>query len=433
MKKLISPLVLALFLISCGSSSQTERDSSTSKSVSLKEVKGKAHCSEDTVLAEGKGIKVTLADYRHTWKLLTPKSREYFQKHPEDLLKRMVNRRLVLAYVEDSGIAKKYGLDEKMEEFKKDYLAKLFVSEEAQKRVKPVTDEDIVKRFKELFPKKDPSKMSEGDKKFIRNELGVRFYDEAVDSVYSEVEKKIKVKREGDFVVASCCGIEVKEKAGKNPERAERRAKKRLITEYFYRKAVEAGYGGDPEFKRMYTEYFAGKAIELFKKELAKKIKVEPSEVKEFYEQNRDRFKMPERVKAVVLYFSDRKRAEEAAKMLKEGKPWEEVARRFGQFNARERVYYRDTKDPIGVALFSIGNPKKKEPVIISLAENRYAVLYPVKYFPGGEIPFEKAKRFVALKLKEKKLRQMEEEKLKELWREYGVRLENLECLRAPS
>ena len=431
MRKLISPLVLSLFLISCGGSSTESKEvSSGSKPVNLKEVKKGANCSDDTVLAEGKGIKVTLADYRYTWKLLSPKSKEFFQNHPEELLKRMVNRRLVLAYVEDSGIAKKYGLDKEMEKFKKDYLARLFVSDEAQKRVRPITEEDIVKRFKELFPNKDPSKMSKGDKEFIRNELKVKFYDEAVKSIYSEVEKKIKLKREGDFVVASCCGIEVKEKAGKEPEKAEERAKERLITEYFYRKAVEAGYDKNPEFQRMYTEYFASKAIELFRKELARQIKVEPSEVKEYYEKNREKFKMPERVKAVVLYFSDKKRAEEAAEMLKEGKPWEEVARRFGQFNAKERVYYKDTKDPIGVALFSIANPKKKEPVIISLGENRYALLYPVEYVPEGEIPFEKAKKFVALKLKEKKLRQAEEEKLKELWKEYGVKLENLECLR---
>jgi len=431
MKKLISPLIFALFLASCGGSSdESKNPSSTSKPLVLKETKEGANCSDGTVLAEGKGIKITLADYRYTQKFLNPKSKEFFQKHPEDLLRRMVNRRLVLAYVGDSGIAQRYGLDKKMEKFKKEYLARLFVSKEAQRRVKPVTDEDVVKRFKELFPKKDPSKMSEGDRKFIKNELSVMFYDEAVDSVYSEVEGRIKLRREGNFVVASCCGIEVKEEVGKKPEKAEEKAKKGLITEYFYGKAVEAGYDKNSEFQRMYTEYFAGKAIELFRKELAKQIEVKPEEVKEFYDRNKEKFKMPERVKAVVLYFGDKKRAEEAAKMLKEGKPWEEVARRFGQFNAKERVYYKDAKDPVGVALFSIANPKKKEPVIISLGENRYAVLYPVEYVPEGEIPFEKAKKFVALKLKEKKLRQAEEEKLKELWKEYGVKLKNLECLK---
>jgi len=428
MKRLISTFAVSLLLISCGSSNNDKRE--TPSKTSLKEVRKSAKCSESTVLAEGRGIKVTLADYKYTWQLLKPKAGEFFKNHPDELLKRMVNRRLVLAYVRDSGLARRYGLEQEMEEFKKNYLSRLYVSQEAQKRAKPVTDQDIVKRFKELFPGKEPSQMSEGDKKFIKNELKVKFYEQAVRSIYSEVEKNINLKREGDFIVASCCGIEVREKAGKEPEKAEKRARERLLTEYFYRKAVEAALDKDPDFQRMYTEYFAGKAIELFKKELAEQIKVEPSEVKEFYEQNKEKFKMPERVKAVVLYFSDRKRAEEAAEMLKEGKPWKDVARRFGQFNAKERVYYKDTKDPIGVALFSIANPKKREPVIISLAENRYAVLYPIKYIPEGEIPFEKAKRFVALKLKEKKLRQAEEEKLKELWKEYGVKLENLECLR---
>lgn len=428
MKKLISPIILSLLLIACGANSKEEPQRTTS--ASPKEAKKNLNCPEDAVLAEGKGIRITLSDYKYTWKLLNPKAKEFFQNHPEDLLKRMVNRRLVLAYVRNSGLAEREGLEKEMENFKKEYLARLFVSEEAKRRTKEITDEDIAKRFKELFPQKDPSKMSEGDKKFIRNELRVKFYDKAVRELYQEIEKKIKIKRDGDLIVASCCSIEIREKAGRDFKKAEERAKEKLVTEYFYRKALKAGYDKNPEFRRMLTEYFAGKAIELFRKELSREIRVKPEEVKEFYEKNREKFKMPERVKAVVFYFSDKKRAKEAEKMLKEGKDWREVARRFGQFNAKEKTYYKDTKDPIGVALFSIGNPKKREPVIISLSENRYALLYPVKYMEGGEISFEKAKKFVALKLKEKKLRQAEEEKLKELWKERGVKLKNLECLR---
>ncbi len=421
-RKLGLLLTATLFLLSC---SGGEKGTTQTKSPKTLELKKEKICSDDTVLAEGKGIRVTVADYKYTLKLLNPEAKSFFQSHPRELLKRMVNRRLVLAYIEDSGLAKKYGLDREMEEFKKEYLSRKYVSAEARKRLKPITEEDIEKRFKELFPDKDPKKMSKGDKEFIRNELRVKFYDEAVKSIYSEVEKKIEVKKGNGEVVVSCCGIELKGKPGE-----EEKLKEELLTDYFYRRALKAGYGKNPEFKRMFTEYFAGKAIEVFRKELSKGIKPTPQEVEEFYRKNIDKFKMPDRVKAVVFYFRDKKQAEEAEKLLMKGKSWQEIAKRFGQFNAKEKTYYKDAKDPIGVALFSIGNPKERKPVIISLSEDRYALIYPLKYEPGGSIPLKRAERFIALKLKEQKLREKEEEKLKELWKEYGVKLENLDCLR---
>ncbi len=419
-------LTATLFLLSCSNGEKV------SKAEKVKKEKGLQSrvCSDDTVLAEGKDIKVTLADYRSTWKLLNPKAKEFFKNHPEELLRRMVNRRLVLAYVKDSGLAKEYGLDREMEEFKKEYLSRKFVSDLARKRVKPISEEEIEKRFRELFPNKDPKEISQGDREFIKNELQVKAYDRAVSSVYSEIEKKLKVVKKDGKLTIECCGIKVSEELGKDPKKQKEKLKERFLTEYFYNQALKAGYDKDPEFKRMFTEYFAGKAIEVFKRELSKKIEVKPEEVEDYYQRNKEKFKMPERVKAVVFYFSDEKRAKEAKELLDKGKSWQEVAKRFGQFNARERVYYKDAKDPIGVAIFSIGNPKGKEAIIISLSEKRYALVYPVQYIPGGPIPFDKAKKFIELKLKERKLREAEEKELSKLWKEYKVKLENLSCLR---
>ena len=427
MFKLLTFLPLTVFLISCSQVDKGERPKPTVNT--LKEEKVKV-CRDSTVLAEGKGIKITLADYKYTLTLLSPKAKEFFESHPEDLLKRMVNRRLVFLYVKESGLASKYGLNKEMEEFKEDYLSRLYVSREAQKRVDKITEKEIVKRFKELFPNKDPYKMNSADKKFIENELRVKKYDEAVSSIYREVESKIKFKEEGRDLVASCCGIEVKGKVSKNGKFEREKLKEELVKKYFYRKALEKGYDKDPSFKRMFTEYFAGKAIELFRKELSRGIKVSSEEMRQFYHENKEKFKMPPRVRAVVLYFKDRRKAEEAKELLEKGKSWEEVARRFGQFNAKEKTYYKDFKDPIGVALFSLDNPKEKEPIIISISKSNYAVIYPVKYLPEKVISFKEAKNFIALRLKEEKLREVEKEKLKKLWRKYGVKLLNLNCLR---
>lgn len=426
-------LAFLFFLSACGSNTSVSEGNSdsASKTETLQPEKKKV-CSPDTVLAEGKGLKVTLSDYKYVEGLLSQKSKAFFSAHPEELLKRMVNRRLVVEYVQDSGLGKRYGLDKEIEDFKKDYLSRLFISKEAEKRVKPVTDEEIVKRFKELFPKKDPSKMSKGDKEFIRNELKVKHYDEAVKSVYSEVEKKLKFTRKGDVLSVSCCGIELSRKLnkGENEEFVKNRLKEEFFKEYFYRKALEAGLDRDPQFNRMLTEYFANKVIEVFRKELEKGITVSSQEVKDFYHKNKDKFYMPDRVKAVVILVDSKKKAREVEKLLKEGKPYQEVARRFGNFTVRPKIYFKDANDPVGTLLFVEEKPKKGETLVAQFGDKTYATIYVLDYIPGGVLPFKKVEKYASLVLKEKKLKEREEKKLKELWKEYGVKLENLDCIK---
>ena len=425
-------LLSVLFLLSaCGSPASSSKNVSKAPEPS----KNVRVCSPDTVLAEGKGIKVTLADYRYVEGLLNEKSKRFFSSHPESLLRRMINRRLVIKYLEDSGLAEKYGLDKKMEDFKKDYLSRLYVSKEAEKRVKPVTEEEIVKRFKELFPKKDPSKLSEGDKKFLRNELEVKHYESAVASVYKDVEKKLKFKEEKGTITVSCCGIEVsgKFKSEKDKKQLKERLKGEFFKEYFYRKAVEAGLDKNSEFQRMFTEYFAGKAIEVFRKELEKGIKVSPEEVKAFYEKNKNKFFMPDRAKAVVILVDSKEKAKEAEELLRKGKPWPEVARRFANFTARPKVYYRDVKDPVGTLIFAEGKPEKRKIFVAQFGDKTYAVVYVLEYIPGGVLPFSKVKNYAELVLKKRKLKELEKKKLKELWKKYGVKLENIDCLKGSS
>ncbi len=418
-------LLCLILLASCGLGSEGRNHTSNV------ETKKTAVCSQDTVLAEGKGLRVTLSDYKYTQSLLNSKSKSFFSSHPEELLKRMVNRRLVLKYVDDSGLSKKYGLDSEIEEFKKDYLSRLYVSEEAKKRLKPVTDEEIVKRFKELFPKKDPSKMSKGDRNFIENELKVKQYDEAVKSIYSEVERKLKISDKDGKLTVSCCSIEVSQnlKGGEDKSRVENQLKERFFKEYFYKKALEKGFDKDPNFQRMLTEYFANRAIEIFRKELESEIRLSPKEVKEFYDRNRDKFKMPERAQVAVLLFESKKKALEAKELLESGKGWGEVAKRFGKFNTKPKFYFKDAKDPIGSLIFAEGEPKKGKVMIAQFGDKTYAVIYVIKSVKGGVLPYEKVKNYVKLVLKREKLRKLEEEKLRELWKEYNVKLENLNCI----
>ena len=422
MRKLLVISLLSSLLISCNTGTDTQNVSKFRKE------KKEVICSENTTLAIGDNIRITVGDYKYVKKLLNPKAKKFFTSHPEDLLERMINRRLVIRYLKDSGLAERYGLIEKMEEFKKEYLSRYYVSAEAGKRAKTIKEEAIVKRFKELFPDKDPSKMTEADRKFIRNELKVKAYDRAVEEIYDEVRKKVQFKKNGKTLIASCCGIELKMPTKKDEKKAKEKLTEKFLTEYFYRKAVEKGYDKNLEFQRTFTEYFATKAIDIFRKELKKGIKVSDEEIKEFYDKNKDKFLMPEKAQAVVFYFNSKDKAMEAKKELA-SKDWKSVARRFGRFSAKPKYYYNDPKDPIGTLIFMSGN--KENVIVADLGENRFVVVKILKVVPQKQITLTEAKNYIKLRLSREKLREKEKEFLKELKKKYHVKMqrENLSCI----
>jgi hypothetical protein len=407
MKKLPFLLLLFLLLASC---------------------KGKVACTDETPLAVGDRIRVTVGDYRYAEKLLKEKARRYFSKHRKELLERIVNRRLVLRYIEDSTLKEKAHLKEKMEEFKKEYLARYFVSVEAQRRAEKVTDSEVISRFKELFPGKDPKNMSEGDRKFIRNELKVKKYSKAVKAIYAEVEKAIKFTSQGNRITASYDGVSVEANAGEKG--VKRMLKEKLITEYFYRKATERGYDKDKKFQKMLTEYTAEKAISILRKELEKNIEVTDSEITEFYRENKERFRLPERAKAVVFTAESQRQAKQIAKELRSGADWKSVADKYS-LKVKERVYRNTVKDPVGALIFTVAGGKENSVTVAQMEKNRYVVVKVEKVFPPETIDLEKVKRYIKMRIKAQKLRQAEKELLAELKSKYRVKLleENLRCL----
>ncbi len=414
-------LIVTLMLISSCSKEYESRTGKASLDV----------CEENTTLVEGKGVKITVSDFRYVEKLLNPKAKEFFSKHPEDLLNRIVNRRLVIRFVEDEGLDEKYHIKEEINRFKKEYLARLFVSEEANKRAGNITEKDIERRFRELFPNKKVSEMTEGDRKFIADELRVKRYDKAVSSIYGEVERKIVFKRDNSFLVAECCGVMVKEKLEKeeNLERLKNELKKKLLTEVFYRKAVEANLDKRPDFKRMFEEYYASRAVKVFREVLKSKISLSDGEIKNYYEKNKDRFFMPERARAVVFYFTDKRRAKEAKELLERGKAWEQVARRFGKFPLKPKIYYNDPKDPIGTLIFLSGDNRKKKVLIADLGNNRFVVVKVLELKKAGVLPYPQVKGYVRQVLLNKKLREREKEMLNLLRKKYNIRYLNEKCI----
>ncbi len=403
MKKLLLVLSIPILLFSCGKT-------------------GKVNCSNSTVLAEGKGFRITLSDYRYVQSLLGSRARKFFSSHREDLLNRMINRRLVLIYVRESGLSKRYGIDKQMEEFKEDYLSRLYVSKLASKMAAKVTEKDIRKRFRELFPKRNPDNMTAYDRAFITNELKVKNYDRAIQKVYGEFRKGVRIS--GD--TATYDGISVKLKKGLKPEERMEFAVKELSKKYFFKKALSEGLDRDITFKRTFNEMYEMRAKSVLLKELSKGIKVSDEEVRRYYEENREKFTIPERVKAVVFLSHSEKRAKEIERELGR-KKWRDVARELGKFDLKPRTYVKGTKDPIGALLFMT----KKNLLTVGISSDVFATVKVLERLPEKRVSFADALKYIRMKLSQEKERKRLKEKLEELRKRYNVKVkrQNLICL----
>ncbi len=407
MKKLAF-LLLFIFAFSCqGTTNQSK--------TTLK-------CENSTLLAKGKGFEIRLSDYRYVQTLLNPKAKKYFSSHKQDLLNRIINRKVVLRYVIDSGLAKKYGIDKQMQDFKERYLSRLYVSKLASKMAGRITEKEIKERFKELFPKKSTENMTGYDRAFIRNEIFVKKYDKAVQKIYRDIREKIKLKGN----VATYDGISVELDKKLDPKRRLDVATKLVSRKYFYNKAVSEGLNKDKEFQRAFNGMYEMKAKAVFLKEISKGITVSDDEAKKYYEEHKDEFSMPERAKAVVFLVKSEKKAKEIEKEL-EKKSWKKVAREYGKFRLKPKTYFKGKNDPIGTLIFLT----KKKLLVAQVSEGTFAVIKVLERLPEKRITYADAAKYIKLRLKREKSKEKLKEKLDELRKTYNVKIfeQNLVCL----
>lgn len=98
--------------------------------------------------------------------------------------------------------------------------------------------------------------------------------------------------------------------------------------EAMYLEAKKENLENDPEFKaRLEQQKKLLLAQELIRKKLLPKLKVEDKEVKEYYDKNREHYKMAKRYKVSHLMVKDEKDLQLAQERLKKGEPFEKVVR----------------------------------------------------------------------------------------------------------
>jgi|Deesub1362B_J571_1020462.scaffolds.fasta_scaffold07600_3 peptidyl-prolyl cis-trans isomerase C len=156
----------------------------------------------------------------------------------------------------------------------------------------------------------------------------------------------------------------------------------------------------------------------LFDQEVLSKVKVEPGEVREFYEANPQYFQVPEevRVRHIIVRFpsnaTDQQKKEalkviqEAAKRIRNGESFEEVAKEISQDGSAPRggdlgYFPRGKMVPeFEKVAFSLEKGKVSEPIETRFG---YHLVKVVDKRPAHLVPFEEAKSKIESYLKRKK------------------------------
>ena len=341
----------------------------------------KKNCSERTPVAEIGGETVTLGSLKG--------------RLSKEELYDLINRRVVTAYEEGKGFFNLPAVKEKLERFKIRQLAYRYLNLEAGLK--------SVKSF--------------NVSKFLRKR----------EEIFKSVEDRIKfLNFNGRGTVAEYGGLKIRFKdikplLSENP--SQREIKKAVVLFVLSKIAEERGFDREEEFLRLFNGLKERLALEEFKREVRSEVKVSDGEIKSYYEIHKDDFLTPEAADVVVFEFENSTEAEKALEELKEGLPVKERV----PFKEWKVVADRTSRTPVSELVFE----KRKDRGIVKLSDGRAILVvvkrrYPQRHLRYGDV-YDAIRRFLLAK-KEEKIRR---EKLKELWKEYGVKVfkENLGCL----
>jgi peptidyl-prolyl cis-trans isomerase C len=156
-------------------------------------------------------------------------------------------------------------------------------------------------------------------------------------------EDKILAQVNGEVITQEDINMVIK---NANPQQAQQlhteQGRQRLLNELinqklFYLDALEQGLEESKEFKESLQRVRNNLLSQYAIKNLLENIGVEDSEVEEFYNQNKDRFKKPESVQASHILVKEEEKAEEILDQLKEGLAFAEAAKKYSTCPSKAR------------------------------------------------------------------------------------------------
>jgi parvulin-like peptidyl-prolyl isomerase len=215
-----------------------------------------------------------------------------------------------------------------------------------------------------------------------------------------------------------------------------------IETDLLARAAEKAGIEKDPEFKMMLELAKKKLMINAYAKKQFESTVVSDSEAKEYYEKNRDKFKMPEQVHARHILVKDEKKAGEIIDQLK-GLKGEELKKKFIELAKKESTGPTGPKGgdlgyfakeqmvlPFAKAAFAL----KKGEITAEPVKTQFGwhVIYLEDRKPSRAVPFEAAKAKIIAGLRQQRFAEKMKKETENLKKSAKITIEAAE-MKAPA
>ncbi|MBU1627044.1 peptidyl-prolyl cis-trans isomerase, partial [bacterium] len=181
-----------------------------------------------------------------------------------------------------------------------------------------------------------------------------------------------------------------------NPEKKLEILKQMVSMELFYRAAQRLGLDKD---KEVIAKTFEIKKSLMAQKylmdELKDKMKIEPEELKLYYEANKERYKSPKRVLVRMMSFKEKEKADSSKGKLDKGGNFAEIAKKESEDAKSAENGGLLGEIPYGSSVPGFKDSKKFYETVFALPENKisnvvnidnvYYIFKVDKYIPGAE------------------------------------------------
>jgi len=147
-------------------------------------------------------------------------------------------------------------------------------------------------------------------------------------------------------------------------------------------------------------------AIALYQEDQFKNTHVSSQEIKDFYNNNPEKFNFPDAILIANIVFQDKSEADNVLKTLKASSNIQEDFKKIAQQHPQKANGGWLTRDKTPENLFNKAYKYKKNRLINSAVktENGYHVIYLIDKKPAGQLSFEKAKERIEVRLKQLKV-----------------------------
>ena len=147
-------------------------------------------------------------------------------------------------------------------------------------------------------------------------------------------------------------------------------------------------------------------AIALYQEDQFKNTQVSSQEIKDFYNNNPEKFNFPDAILIANIVFQDKSEADNVLQTLKASSNIQEDFKKIAQQHPQKANGGWLTRDKTPANLFNKAYKYKKNRLINSAVktENGYHIIYLIDKKPAGQLSFEKAKERIEVRLKQLKV-----------------------------